>query len=147
MFTNVAEFNQELSKFATKLVPKEFELLLKKISLLALRKIVMRNPVGNSDRWKKPPRRRYVGGRSRGNWQLTINFSPENELNVIDQSGNSTIAKGMAVLSTMRNHGIGSVIFITNNVPHIVALEHGHSKQTPHGMVAVTFAELRMMFP
>lgn len=36
----------------------------------------------------------------------------------------------------------GVPIFITNSLPYIVALEYGHSKQAPAGMVRVTLAEI-----
>ena len=38
------------------------------------------------------------------------------------------------------------VIWIQNNAPYGPALEDGHSGQAPSGMVAVTFAELEVMF-
>ena len=34
------------------------------------------------------------------------------------------------------------VIFITNNLPYINALENGHSDQAPSGMLAVTLNEV-----
>lgn len=36
-----------------------------------------------------------------------------------------------------------SVIFITNSLPYIVPLEHGHSRQAPHGMVRRSIAEVQ----
>jgi len=38
------------------------------------------------------------------------------------------------------------VVWISNNVDYIEELEHGHSWQAPHGMLAVTVAELRELF-
>lgn len=37
----------------------------------------------------------------------------------------------------------GGTIWISNNLPYIVALEHGHSKRSPHGMVAISIEEVR----
>lgn len=34
-------------------------------------------------------------------------------------------------------------IYISNNLPYIVALEFGHSKQAPNGMVGVATANLK----
>lgn len=34
-------------------------------------------------------------------------------------------------------------VYITNSVPYIKALEHGHSKQAPKGMIGLTVNELK----
>lgn len=36
-----------------------------------------------------------------------------------------------------------SVIYLTNNVPYIVPLEYGHSRQAPNGMVRLAIAEVQ----
>ena len=36
----------------------------------------------------------------------------------------------------------GESIWISNNLPYITALEDGHSKQAPAGMVALSLAEV-----
>ena len=38
----------------------------------------------------------------------------------------------------------GEPIWISNNLPYIVRLEEGHSKQAPAGMVAVSIAEVEV---
>ena len=69
-------------------------------------------------------------GRARGNWQCTIGspFVGEN-----DNGSNSQI------ISTIPEHA-GSVVYLSNNLPYISALEYGHSKQAPAGMVRVSIA-------
>ncbi|WP_429820275.1 hypothetical protein [Ensifer sp. B1-9] len=52
------------------------------------------------------------------------------------------MAKGAAIIAAADPF---QAIFITNNLPYATALEAGHSKQAPIGMVAVTFAELESM--
>src|SRR5688572_24832833 len=38
----------------------------------------------------------------------------------------------------------GEAIIISNNLPYIVKLEHGHSQQAPAGVVAVSIAEVEL---
>lgn len=38
----------------------------------------------------------------------------------------------------------GETIWIANNLPYITALEDGHSKQAPSGMVALSIEEIRL---
>lgn len=37
----------------------------------------------------------------------------------------------------------GDAVWISNNMPYIGALENGHSKQAPHGMVKLTEVEMK----
>ncbi len=37
----------------------------------------------------------------------------------------------------------GDTIWISNNLAYIVALEKGHSRQAPHGMVALSVEEVK----
>jgi hypothetical protein len=128
-FTNVAKFNREMDRFAKTVMPRELVLFQKKIALDALARIIMRTAVDS--------------GHARGNWQVTIDVSTEEELDVLDKNGAATLAAGVAELEAL---GFGSVVFLTNNTPYILALEHGHSKQHAEGMVEVTFAELLAVF-
>jgi hypothetical protein len=41
----------------------------------------------------------------------------------------------------VRGSGAGHTIYIVNNLPYANALENGHSKQAPSGMVKVTLQE------
>ncbi|MEE4465532.1 hypothetical protein V2S84_25980, partial [Azotobacter chroococcum] len=47
--------------------------VVKKVGIDMLAKIVDRSPVGNPSLWQSPPPPGYVGGRFRGNWQVTFN--------------------------------------------------------------------------
>ena len=128
-YSNLDEFNRELEEFVRKTVPDELVKLHRRVALEALRRIVLMTPVDT--------------GRARGNWQTTIDVSPETPLEEFDPSGEATILEGMSRLEAL---GFGSIVFLTNNLPYILRLEHGHSRQAPQGMVEVTFAELREMF-
>lgn len=79
-------------------------------------------------------------GRARANWQLRIGPPASGVVEGTDPGGAATIAEGRAVLRALR---YGESVSIVNNLPYIHALEHGHSRQAPSGMVAVTVAELR----
>lgn len=137
--TNVREFNQAVTRFEKTLVPEQVALLHKKIALEALRRVVLKTPVDT--------------GRARGNWQTTIDSPAEGEVRGrwkktgrrSKQVGQSTeVMKGAQIIATARPF---STIFLTNNVPYIVRLENGWSKQAPKGMVSTTVEELRAMFP
>lgn len=83
----------------------------------------------------------YVGGRFRGNWQVSFNVATEGELERIDPKGNETKREGAAFIKTF-NSEVGS-IWLMNNLPYGQPLEYGHSSQAPAGMVRVTVAEFQ----
>lgn len=41
----------------------------------------------------------------------------------------------------------GTAQWVFNNVPYIVALEYGHSRQAPEGMARITAAEMQQRVP
>jgi hypothetical protein len=78
-------------------------------------------------------------GRARGNWQASID-SPLHEIAAgEDKNGGKTINKAARVIAGMKPL---HAFFLSNNLPYIEALENGHSKQAPAGMVGVTIAEI-----
>lgn len=131
--TNLPQFNLEIDHFTKDLPPKLAGMALRKIGLEALRGVIQLTPVDT--------------GRAKGNWQVQINASPTGETGLIDDSvsdfdpGESpAYIIGANVIATAPPY---SAIHIGNNVPYIGALENGHSKQAPLGMVALTFARLQ----
>ena len=133
MSANTAEFNAKVRNFAQVLAPKKFELFFKKVALTALKKLVEKTPVDT--------------GRARGNWQLTINYPADWEIDTEDRTGSGTIAKGRNRLRGLPQHGIGQVVFISNNVPYAKDLDEGRrSHQAPRGMLQPTIDELSQMF-
>jgi hypothetical protein len=126
---NLAAFNKEVDAFAKTLVPQKLVLFQKKLVLEALRRIVMKTPVDT--------------GRARGNWQVTIAEPAEAQIDVKDKDGTAVIAAGMAAIADLPPN---MVVWISNNLDYIEALEDGHSGQAPQGMVALTIAELTEMF-
>lgn len=130
--TNLGQFNREMRNFSKKLLPHEFLLFQKKIALHALKAIVLRTPVDT--------------GRARGNWQVAIDEVPKDILETEDKSGDAAISTGTSVINAMEKNRL-SVVYIANSLPYIEVLENGHSQQAPQGMVDLTFAELREVFP
>lgn len=123
------------------------------------RRIVLRNPVGNPDLWQSKDtaeylgvlgvdgdvfafaRKGYVGGLSRGNWQVTVGEPATGVLPTIDPTGTATIAKARAVVDDVKD-GEYVIGWSTNNLPYIEPLEDGWSTQAPQGMLAPTFVEM-----
>lgn len=129
MPSNLVDFNKRLTAVAKTLPAVSVRALQKKLTLEALRRIVMKTPVDT--------------GRARGNWQVQIGEAPEDEIDRIDKAGSSTIAEGTAIVKEVFPYVI---IHITNNVPYIIYLEEGTSKQASIGMVKTTIEELGLMF-
>jgi hypothetical protein len=101
-----------------------------------------RSPVGDAAYWKHPAPKGYVGGRFRGNWQLGVDFRPSGETGRIDPTG--ATAQG-AILAAIPEEAAGKVYYLMNNVDYAVALEEGHSRQAPQGLVALTAIEFPQM--
>lgn len=83
-------------------------------------------------------------GRFRGNWQVTANRPPLYALNNYDRDGSDTIAEGKRALhAIMRGGGAVRSIYFSNMLIYANALEYGHSKQAPAGVVGIVAARLR----
>lgn len=141
MATNAKRFKLDVQRFASELTEEGILKAHRALTLIALERIIDRTPVDT--------------GRARGNWQTTT-ITPAK--GVIDKqwkarrkdddarrgvNGANAKARAMkmgnAAIATLRPF---SISHITNNLPYIEALENGHSKRAPQGMLAVTFAEL-----
>ena len=74
-------------------------------------------------------------GRARASWTIAVN-----------QANRHVMPEGR--YPAMPNPGFldvrpGDSVVISNNLPYITALENGHSRQAPFGMVAVSIQEVR----
>ena len=137
----MGKFAKKIGEFNSK-TEKALEMLLRGTALDLMSAIVMRTPVGNPDIWKtKYPPKGYTGGRLRGNWQAEINRPASGTSKKTDKRGSKTLKKGQA---KMKGATVGDSIYITNNLPYAIAVENGHSRQAPKGMVKITIAELKM---
>jgi len=70
-------------------------------------------------------------GRARGNWQTTVGSPAKGRLEREDKSGSEAIAE----VEAKTPEGTGQVTYLSNNLPYIMELEEGSSKQAPEGMV------------
>lgn len=127
MSESIRRFDAGMKRFADTLKEEQLVVFYKRLSLEILRKVVFLTPVDT--------------GRARGNWQLTISTPASGQVKQF--KGRDPFAAGTATLEQMKNL---NVVWISNNVPYIVALERGWSKQAPAGMVAVTLDTLSQMF-
>ena len=87
----------------------------------------------------------YVGGRFKNNWYVGFDSQPVNTNDTPDASGQGSNSRGMAVLEVFRVGQVSSIYF-TNNLPYAQALENGHSKQAPGGMVGITAIDAAQLF-
>lgn len=124
--SGVKSFDIDLKNFA-ETVNVRFELAIKKILFDLFTKIVQLTPVDT--------------GRARASWAM----SEKTPSDYVQPEGGKM--SGSAATAAARKNMIKpadpySVFFIINNLPYIVFLEHGTSKQAPTGMVQVALADV-----
>lgn len=130
-------FNRQVTAFM-KAIPEEAIVPFQKyVALSVLTKLVAKTPVDT--------------GRARGAWQLSIDVVSENPTTPdswtskapadarIARTASTAVIGALASLEKMPPY---CLFIISNSVPYIVALEDGHSKQAPAGMLALTFDEI-----
>jgi hypothetical protein len=121
----VSTFTLDISRFVEK-AKGNVDQVVRKIALTVFQRVIMKSPVDT--------------GRFRGNWQVAIGTMPSGVLAGVDKSGGATIQR---VAATALNMKAGEVIYLMNNLAYARALEYGHSKQAPNGMVRITVAEFQ----
>lgn len=130
-------FQADLEKFSKK-IGVNLGTVVKKVVLTAHDKIVMRTPVDT--------------GRARASWGIAQGTRPTavpppfNKAEKISKSAATAAAKAQQqkFQGTDPAKVAFGVFWIFNNLPYIVPLEYGHSKQAPAGMVRVSLAEVEM---
>ncbi len=107
---------------------KNADKLVRALALEGMARLVRRTPVDT--------------GRARNNWNLA--HGHPNATNIREgehpKDGGLAIAKAASQASGLK---AGDVIYLTNALPYIPALEHGHSNQAPQGMIRLTAKELK----
>lgn len=116
-------FALNISRFVVK-AKGNVELVIRKVSLDLFTRVVLKSPVDT--------------GRFRGNWQVAIGAIPDGTLELFDKDGTATLSRVQADVLKLK---AGDVITLANNLPYSIALEYGHSKQAPQGMVRTTVQE------
>lgn len=84
-------------------------------------------------------------GRFRANWQITYNAVPLYALNEYDKEGSKTIAAGVRVANALPlgRGGAVTTIYFSNMLIYANALEYGHSRQAPAGVLGIVAVKLR----
>ena len=116
-------FALDLSRFVAK-AKGNTDLVVRKVCLDSLTRVVMQTPVDT--------------GRARGNWMCGIGGIPIGDVGDVDRGGGKTIERISTVVDGAKT---GTVVYLTNTLPYIMALEQGSSKQAPAGMLATTLRE------
>lgn len=109
-------------------------------ALDVLRGVVLGNPVGQPELWKSKAPKGYVGGYSRGNWQMTSGEPAEGAVALRPPA--AVLAEGDQV-----DVGLEETTWITNNAPYVGRLEYdGWSSQAPDGWVRAAVERARARF-
>lgn len=134
-------FESDIKGFIKK-VEKRTDQVIRGSSLQLFGDIVLSTPVGNPKRWN-PPREKayiyfdgkrapYIGGRLRGNWNLSTGQPDSSTTDNPDPSGAKNTIKAT---TAVRQHR-GRPIYISNHLPYAKAIEEGHGiNNRPGGMV------------
>lgn len=99
----------------------DVETVVRKATFEVFRMVVLRTPVDT--------------GRARANWNVSFG-APNYATSVITDQG-----RGVAEAAKVLRLPVGGVTWISNGLPYIRQLEHGHSKQAPQGMVRLSAME------
>jgi hypothetical protein len=137
----MSTFALDLAKFADKVKARSDEVVGDVVVQISSA-LDRRSPVGDATYWKNPPPKGYVGGAFRGAWQLGIDERPSADVYTIDPSG--ATAQGR-ILAAIPEKASGKVYYIVNNRPYGQAIEEGHSRQAPQGLVGLTAIEFPQM--
>lgn len=100
------------------------DLVVKKLAIELFKLIVLKTPVDT--------------GRARASWNLSAGIIDTS----VEPSGEYEKGQALAKARLSNLPGNFRVIWITNSLPYIIALEHGHSTQAPAGMVGLSVEEI-----
>lgn len=111
-------------------IPDRADQITRQIALAADRALVIGTPVDE--------------GRARANWQPTIGAPATGTVAGGTGKGRSGTVAGptAAAARVIASYKNGQTIFLTNNLPYIVPLNNGHSKQAPAGFVESAVASV-----
>ena len=123
-FVSTVSFNADLQRFADKTGVK-LDLVVRKVALDIYEKVTVKTPVDT--------------GRAKGNWNMSVG---RKDTSTNDNATSTPQGQPAKKPFLIKGSGV-SVIYITNSLPYIYALEHGHSQKASAGMVAVTVNEVR----
>ncbi len=105
-------------KGRAKAIPDRSDQIVREVALAADRTLVLNTPVDT--------------GRARANWQVTLGTPAAG---TVDETTRGQTPRNAAVIAQYKGGTPNAAIFNTNNLPYIVPLNNGHSKQQPAGFV------------
>lgn len=134
-------FQKELNAFIEDEIPREWKRRVIDIICFLYDGIISRNPVAGND---PDTKKEYgiPGGFSKGNWKVDLGISDDVEgsrENPPSPLSDNDIRSKLGVLK-MKNPDI---VWVYNNAKYIQALEDGHSRQAPRGMVSSAVSQTR----
>ena len=121
----IDDFNKDMKR-ATLNINLKSEKVVRSVALQLFGAIIKDTPVDT--------------GRLRSNWQTNIGAPSNGTITAFDKNG--TLAVGL-LKTEVGFYKIGEKIFLTNNLPYASAIEDGHSKQRPNGMVKTNVARFQ----
>ncbi|MDO8800050.1 HK97 gp10 family phage protein [Phenylobacterium sp.] len=113
------QFEMALSQFAQK-AGERADAAVREVVLEVGARLIARSPVDT--------------GRFRSNWHYSVD-APRSVITA------STGERAVTGVEAMPRDASGRIHYIQNNLPYAMALERGHSKQAPNGMVGLTVLE------
>ena len=113
----MANFTFDMSKYGEKTI-KQIDQFVRKTAIDLTTSIIKSTPVDT--------------GRARANWFVSFESAIDNTTE--DTNPTKAIADATTTIATNK---IGKYIYIQNNLPYIVKLEYGASKQAAQGMVRI----------
>jgi hypothetical protein len=123
----LAAFRADLTRFQKEIMPNEHAKFWRRVSLGILKDVIQGTPVDT--------------GLAKGNWQTTGGEPASGVVETLDKNGSESIAKGQSVI--MKTDPVRQVLWITNNLPYIEALEDGHSGQARNGWVELALLKVK----
>lgn len=118
----MAKWTLDLAKYA-KAKGEQIETIRKKVVFMLYNSITAKTPVRT--------------GRARANWMISTG-TPTEEID-------DTTSPRHPTERTVPDASGDESYFIENNLPYIVGLEYGRSKQAPNGMVGLSVANISNM--
>ena len=133
-------FDRDLKAFG-KALGIEVVTVQKKVSFDLFRRLVSRTPVDT--------------GRARSGWNIAVDHPDRSVPAPIEHTDMQTGKAPSPAAGEIRAAEVGTAlaalkpgdyrpVWISNNLPYIVELEKGHSRQAPAGMVALSIAETEL---
>lgn len=123
----LGSFELDIARFVAK-ANGNINLIIRKIALDLFTRVILKTPVDT--------------GRLRGSWTVTIGATPSGSIALDDKDGSATIARTAAATLNLK---AGEIIFLTSSLEYARAIEFGHSKQAPGGMVRLSVSEFPLV--